>query len=1281
MHSDHDAALDHSGDDTRTGLSSASFVGLLITQLLTAINDNIFRWLAIGIGKDSVHPDNVNKVLMAGTVCFVLPYLFLAAPAGYLADRFSKRSVIVGCKAAEIVIIALGLSAIWFDSLWLLFFVLTMMGAQAALFSPAKLGSIPEMLRPDRISSANGLFGLMTVVSTVVGMAAGSWLADITRPRGQNNLWISALVLLGVALAGFLFSLLIKKLPAANVAREIPWNVLWQTWRDLGTLISRKALLRVALGMVFFWSVGALAQLNIDQFAFEGGAANEAAKIPLLICLIVGVGVGSILAGVWSCGRVELGILPLGAFGVAVSSMLLFTAQGAIFQPGVAWTGVLVWASVLLFFLGASAGLFSVPLEAFIQHRSPREWRGSILAATNFLVFAGVILSAIVYSGLRAPRYGGSLAQIEPERIGLPLPDEASRRRFEKITSEFSKQWQEGGPQDAPDLKAAADRARPAERKAVLAQLTWIDVDMRRKVKGASSKMRDDYLKIAANEEESLVINAVLQEATNPLFSSRQIFLLFGLLTIPVFVYVVWVIPQASIRFLVWLGSHTIYRIRVFGRDSLPEQGGALLAANHVTWADGVLLLLTSSRPIRMVVFSGNFQNRWLHWLALRWGAIMIDPKRPKELAAAIDTARQALKNGELVCIFPEGGISRTGQIQGFRPGVMKILEGADVPVIPVYLDELWGSVFSFEGGRFFWKWPRRWPYPVSIYFGAPLWAPKDVHQVRRAVQDLGAFAVAERSKRTMIMPRAFLRRCKERRTQSKVADTTGADLKGGDLLLRTLILRRLLRRLTLSPDERYVGVLLPPSVGGVVANAALALDRRIAVNLNYTMSSETLDYCLAECGARRVITSRRFWDKMSFKLSAEVVFLEDFKDKPTLADKIAGAVGAYLCPASLLERRLGLLKTAPDDLMTVIFTSGSTGKPKGVMLTHNNIASNVAAIDQVISLTSKDVLVGILPFFHSLGYTVTLWGVAGLDIKGVYHFTPLDGRQVGRMCKEHGGTCLLSTPTFLRTYVRRCEKEDFATLDVVVTGAERLPAELADAFEAKFGVRPVEGYGTTELSPLVSVNIPASRSSGGDQVDAKEGTVGRPVPGVSVKITDLDSGKELGANQTGMLWVKGPNVMKGYINRPDATSEAIVDGWYKTGDVALIDNDGFIKITGRISRFSKIGGEMVPHMVVEEAICKLIGGDEDAVKAAVTAVNDPKKGERLIVVHAPMSQSPDEICKGLAQAGLPNLFIPSPDSFLQVEKVPVLGTGKVDLRAIQQTASEAFVAPSEATA
>ncbi|REK08977.1 MAG: AMP-dependent synthetase [Planctomycetota bacterium] len=524
---------------------------------------------------------------------------------------------------------------------------------------------------------------------------------------------------------------------------------------------------------------------------------------------------------------------------------------------------------------------------------------------------------------------------------------------------------------------------------------------------------------------------------------------------------------------------------------------------------------------------------------------------------------------------------------------------------------------------------------------------------------------------RTIIVPREFLRRCKKSLFDRKVVDSTGVEMTGGSLLMRTLIFRRLLLRNVLSADEKFVGLLVPPSAGGVLANAAVTLCRRVAVNLNYTVTSDTLNYCIAQCGIRHVLTSRRFMERFDFKLDAELVYLEDLREQVTTADKLAGAAGAYLTPASMLERQLSLNTITPDELFTIIYTSGSTGMPKGVQLSYANVGSNSAAIDDLLQLDEHDVVLGILPFFHSFGFTVGLWSVLALGPKGAYHFSPLDAKVIGKMCHDHKVTILVSTPTFLRSYMRRCTREDFASMELVVTGAEKLPGDLLEAFEERFGICPMEGYGTTELSPIVSVNVPPNRAVNGDTTQNRRGTVGLPIPGVSAKTIDHETGEDLPRGETGILLIKGPNVMQGYFKMPEQTAEVMRDGWYVTGDMGRVDEDGFIQITGRLSRFSKIGGEMVPHIRVEEVLQKIMSEDEETLAVAVSSVPDTRKGERLVVFHLPCEKSIDDVLKEVTGSGLPNLWIPDKENFYQVDEIPLLGTGKLDLQGLKQLVEE----------
>ena len=368
-------------------------------------------------------------------------------------------------------------------------------------------------------------------------------------------------------------------------------------------------------------------------------------------------------------------------------------------------------------------------------------------------------------------------------------------------------------------------------------------------------------------------------------------------------------------------------------------------------------------------------------------------------------------------------------------------------------------------------------------------------------------------------------------------------------------------------------------------------------------------------------------------------------------------------------------------------------------MLSHYNIGSNIEQMDQVFDLNRHDRFLGILPFFHSFGFTGTLWLPATLGVGVVFHPNPLDARTIGPLVKHHTVTYLLATPTFLQIYLRGCAPGDFGSLRLVMTAAEKLPDRLASAFEAHFGIRPMEGYGCTECSPTVAVNTPDFRAAGFHQVGVKRGTIGHPLPGVCVRIVDAEnpwSGNPLPLGQAGLLLVRGPNVMRGYLGKPEKTAEVLrcvaatpsspIEAragaarppscdeapqlrWYCTGDVAALDEDGFLQITDRLNRFSKIGGEMVPHIKIEENLHELAGATEQTF--VVTGVPDEKKGERLVVLHKLPDVNLAPCLEKLAASDLPNLWKPRADQFFRVEQFPLLGTGKLDLRKVKELAAK----------
>jgi acyl-[acyl-carrier-protein]-phospholipid O-acyltransferase/long-chain-fatty-acid--[acyl-carrier-protein] ligase len=355
-----------------------------------------------------------------------------------------------------------------------------------------------------------------------------------------------------------------------------------------------------------------------------------------------------------------------------------------------------------------------------------------------------------------------------------------------------------------------------------------------------------------------------------------------------------------------------------------------------------------------------------------------------------------------------------------------------------------------------------------------------------------------------------------------------------------------------------------------------------------------------------------------------------------------------------------------------VIFTSGSTGEPRGVVLSHFNILANVDAIFQIFRARREDRIVDVLPSFHAFGYMLLWLGMArGLAL--ICHANALEAGTIGELVPRYRATVLLATPTLLHLYWRHCAPAQFGSLRLILAGAEKLPEAFALAFEDAFGIRLLEGYGMTECAPVVAVSTLDFRGPGFFQPGARRGYVGQPLPGVSVRIVDPERFETLEPGREGLILVRGPNVMQGYLGRADLTAAAFDDGWYVTGDMGLRDADGFLKITGRLARFSKIGGEMVPHERVEEALHEAVAANDR--EFAVTAVHDAEKGEQLAVLHTVDADRALAALAGLPALGLPNLFIPHRDHLVQVDALPMLGTGKLDLRAARRIAEEALAA------
>ncbi|HYK88988.1 MAG TPA: acyl-[ACP]--phospholipid O-acyltransferase [Acidobacteriota bacterium] len=1129
---------------------SRSFWSLMVTQFQGAFSDNAYKFLLIFIFTAGATTREREFLVFLVGALFSLPFILFSMAGGYLADRYSKRSVTVGTKAAEVLVVTIALAGLAIHQLPLQLAAVFLLSSQAAFFGPSKYGLLPEILPEKRLSWGNGIIELGTFLAIIAGTMSGGLLAAYFRGAQYR----SGMILVWLAVLGLISSTGIERVPAAAATRKFRFNFLSDLTAQIRLMRRDRVLILAVLGNTYIWFLAALLQFNIVFYGTDVLHITEKQNGLLQAALFLGVGFGCLLAGYLSHNKIEYGLIPLGSIGITVSGILLH--RPALTLPSVALN---------LAMLGFFSGFFIVPVNALIQHRPDADKKGGIIAGANLLSFVGVFIASGVY-----------------------------------------------------------------------------------------------YL-----------LAGVLK------LSPPSIFLCGAMMTVAATVYILIILPDALLRLLLWLLTHSAYRIHVEGRENIPAKGGALFVANHLSFIDALLLIASTERRIRFIILKDIYDHPIIYPFARIMQAIPISSKlRPRDLIHSLREASESILAGRVVCIFAEGQITRIGQLLPFRRGLERIMNKVDAPIIPVNLDGVWGSIFSFERGRFVWKLPRRFAHPITVSFGRPLPADTPAFEVRQAVQELHSQAYRNRKQGMKTLHRTFVWAARRHPLRFAMADARVPRLRFGTALARTIFLARRLKETW--RGQNMVGILLPPSVAGSLVNFAALLSGKVPVNLNYTASNQIIASCAKQCELQTVVTSKAFLEKVNLDVPGKSILLEDLAAAPRLGEKLLALLMTWTLPTRLLERVLGAGESPMiDDLATVIFSSGSTGDPKGVMLTHYNILSNVEQLDQVFALGGKDRILGVLPFFHSFGFTGTFALPLALGVGVVYHVSPLDALAIGELVGRYGVTFLLATPTFLQNYIRRCQPEDFGSLDYAMVGAEKLHERVAQAFEDKFGIRPLEAYGCTECAPAVTVNSHDYRAPGFRQVGAKRGKIGHPLPGVSVRIVDPATMRPLPVNEPGLLLVRGPNVMKGYLGMPDKTGMVLREDWYATGDIAAIDEDGFLSITDRLSRFSKIGGEMVPHLTVEEKLHELAGLTDQAF--AVAGIADDKKGERLVVLHTLPPERLRECIEKLSQSGLPNLWMPRPNAFFHISSLPYLGTGKMDLRRIRDLACELSKQASEA--
>jgi acyl-[acyl-carrier-protein]-phospholipid O-acyltransferase/long-chain-fatty-acid--[acyl-carrier-protein] ligase len=717
--------------------------------------------------------------------------------------------------------------------------------------------------------------------------------------------------------------------------------------------------------------------------------------------------------------------------------------------------------------------------------------------------------------------------------------------------------------------------------------------------------------------------------------------------------------------------SRLLYKIRALHADRIPVAGGAIIVANHLSYVDVLVLQLACPRPLRFVGHEAFLRQSWLFRFVFKLTGTI-----PVSATNALETVRrvsQALKQGELVLIFPEGGISRTGQLMKLERGFELMARKAGVPVLPVAHDGLWGSMFSFSDNKYLLKWPRVMRSAVCVAWGEPIPSEHaDAAAVRQALLDLGCEAFEQRPQLKRHLGGEIVRRLGRKPGRLVMVDRTVGrrELKAAQFFAAAAALSRHLRK---TVPEARVGVVLPPGAGASIANLAVLCAGKVPVNFNFTAGRSAVESSFRLSGVKTVISADAVrskvpafpWPERTLDLSSTI---KDIGGKRAL---LPWLLAAWILPNQLLPRLLGLPKRGDHAEAGLLFTSGSSGEPKGVALTHRNILANCWQFSTLSIFPTNSVMLSCLPVFHSFGFTVNMWYPLLRGCLSITVPSPLDTKKIIDAIREEEVSVMVGAPTFMRPILKKAEPSDLRSLQILVSGAEKMPMDLYEGFLQKFHLEIMQGYGMTEASPGTNVNQPDPMlltGTASEQPGKRLGSVGRMMPGMTARVLHPETREEIPLGEAGVIAFRGANLFGGYLDDPKKTAEVFHNGWYITGDLGRFDEDGFLFIEGRLSRFSKIAGEMVPHGTLEQKLTEAFALDQsDGYALVVMGVPDPGKGEQLVLLTSSDAITEESVKEKLGAAGVPNLWVPK--IIHRVEKIPVLGTGKLDLKGCKDLA------------
>jgi len=1112
--------------------------------------------------------DGDLQILLTAVVngLILLPFILLFTPSGFLADKYPKNKV-MQLSAWGGVVITLLITTCYYLGLFIPAFGLTfVLALQSAFYSPAKYGYIKELVGANNLSEGNSWVQAVTMVAILSGIVVFSLLFELSLDGAvqlspEESLMSCAplgwLLVAGAVVELYLAYQLpeLQKTDKKAVFDTKAYLTGLALKRNLGLLKSKRPIWLSIIGLSIFWSISQVMLAVFPAFAEEHMDQHNTFVIQGIMAFAgIGIMLGSILAGRFSKHYINVGLIPVGAVGVAGGLILLPQLDSMLMQ------------AVVFFSIGLFGALMCVPLNALVQFHAGETETGRVLAGSNF------IQNLMMLS-------------------------------FLSLTVLFA----------------------------------WNSID------------------------------------------GLWLLWLLAALGVGGAIYAIVTLPQAFIKVLVMLLFRRKYNLQVLGFENLPEAGkGTLLLGNHISWLDWAMIQMACPRHIHFVMERSIYERWYLRWFLDLFKVIPISQGKSRQ---ALEQVRELISSGEVVCLFPEGAISHIGQLGEFRRGFEKACEGADGVIVPFYMRGLWGSRFSRSTDKM--KTIRRngSKRDVIVAYGQPMSIDSCAAEVKQKVFELSIRTWEQYTETLETLPSAFVRSMKNADGGYAIADVDGGPLSHRKLLTATALFRKRMVR----TEGNNIGLLVPTSSAGAIANMAALMAGKTVVNMNFTAPVNSLKSALEQADVKTIVTSRRFVIKLKARgadLSElfegrDLLYMEDIKEQISKTEGLLTLGLVSLMPTSWLQFWL-CHKAHVDQTAAILFSSGSEGAPKGVMLSHRNIMGNLRQTADVLNVREDDCIMATLPLFHAFGLTVTCFMplIEGMPV--VCHPDPTDAPKIGKGVARYKATLMCATSTFLRLYTRnkRVHPLMFQSLRAVVAGAEKLDSAVREGFEKKYHVPVVEGYGSTETTPVASTNLPDALDTDWwtVQVGNKPGTVGMALPGSTFRIVDPETLDELPIGEDGLILIGGTQIMQGYLNNPEKTAEVVVemDGirWYKSGDKGHLDEDGFLTIVDRYSRFAKLGGEMVSLTAIEGEVRRIL----ELTEQPLVAVNLPdlKKGEKVILLIEGIDV--DDVRDRLVKGGMAPMMIPA--DVYNVEAVPVLGSGKTNFSAAREMA-EAMARPA----